>query len=73
MEGLDETLYTRVDELIQSHKRHQLLSTSGSRLSIAELAARSEGQEKAIREIALEVQKLAAALEQTAAVSSYRA
>lgn len=60
MEVLDETLYARVDELIRSHKRQQLLSTSGSRVSIAELAARSEGHEKALREIALEVQKLAA-------------
>lgn len=60
MEVLDETLYARVDDLIRSHKRQQLLSTSGSRVSIAELAARSEGHEKALREIALEVQKLAA-------------
>lgn len=60
MEVLDETLYARVDDLIRSHKRQQLLSTSGSRVSIAELAARSEGHEKALREIAFEVQKLAA-------------
>jgi hypothetical protein len=60
MEALDETLYARDDELIRSHKRQQLLSTTGSRLSIEELAARSEGHEKALREIALEVQKLAA-------------
>lgn len=59
-ETLDETLYARVDELIQSHKGQQLLSTTGNRVSIAELAARSEGHEKALREIALEVQKLAA-------------
>jgi len=60
MEALDETLYARVDELIRSRKRQQLLSTTGSRVSIAELAARSEGHEKALREIALEVQRLAA-------------
>jgi len=60
MEALDETLYARVDELIRSHKQQQLLSTSGSRVSIAELAARSEGHEKALREIAVEVQKLTA-------------
>ncbi len=60
MEALDETLDARVDELIRSHKRQQLLSTTGSRVSIAELAARSEGHEKALREIALEVQRLAA-------------
>ena len=60
MEVLDETLCARVDDLIRSHQRQQLLSTTGSRLSIAELAARSEGHEKALREIALEVQKLSA-------------
>ena len=53
----DETLCERVDELIRSHKRKPLLSTTGSRASIEELAARSEGVEKAIREIALEVQE----------------
>ena len=57
---LDETLYKRVDELLRSHKREPLLSTTGSRAFIAELAARSEGLEEAIREIALEVQEVAA-------------
>ena len=59
METLNETLYARVDELISSHKREELRSTTGSRVLISELAARSEGLEKAIREIALEVQRLA--------------
>ena len=57
---LDETLCERVDELIRSHKFKPLLSTTGSRAFIAELAARSEGLEEAIREIALEVQEVAA-------------
>ncbi len=60
MEALDETLYVRVEELISSHKSEDFRSTTGSRVLIAELAARGEGLEKAIREIALEVQKLAA-------------
>jgi hypothetical protein len=60
METLEETLYHRVDELIRSHKRVKLQSVTGSRASIDELAARSAGLEKAIREIALEVEKLAA-------------
>lgn len=63
MEVLDETLYARVDDLIRSHQRLQLLSTTGSRRSIAELVARSEGHDEALREIALEVQKLAASQE----------
>lgn len=60
-DALEVTLYERVDELIRSHKGQQLLSTTGSRGSIEELAARTEGLEKAIREIALDVQKIAAA------------
>ena len=59
MEALDETLYARVDELISSHKGDALRSTTGSSFAISELAARNEGLEKAIREIALEVQRLA--------------
>jgi hypothetical protein len=59
METLDETLCGRVDEVIRSHKS-LLLSTTGTRAAIGELATRCEGLEKALREIALEVQKLAA-------------
>jgi len=53
----DETLCERVDELLRSHKRELLLSTTGSRALIEELAERSKGLEEAIREIALEVQE----------------
>jgi hypothetical protein len=60
-ETLEATLYERVDEMIRSHKGQQLLSTTGSRGSIEELAARVEGLEQAIREIARDVQKVAAA------------
>ena len=59
MEGLDETLCARVDAVIRAHKS-QLLSTTGPQAAIGELVTRSEGLEKALREIALEVQKLAA-------------
>ena len=57
-ETLETTLYERVDELIRSHKGRKLLSTTGSRDSIEEVAARVEGLEQAIREIARDVQKL---------------
>ena len=60
-ETLEATLYERVDEMIRSHKGRRLLSTTGSRGSIEELAARVEGLEQAIREIARDVQKVAAA------------
>jgi metal-responsive CopG/Arc/MetJ family transcriptional regulator len=59
VETLDETLYARVDELISSHRSEELRLTTGPSFAISELAARSEGLEKAIREIALEVQRLA--------------
>jgi hypothetical protein len=49
----------RVDKLVQANKR-PLLSTSPISEAIGELAARIEALEKAIREIALEVQKLSA-------------
>jgi hypothetical protein len=55
MEGVYETLYERVDELIGVYKG-PLLSTTGTQAAIRELIARSEGLEKAIREIALEAQ-----------------
>ena len=56
----DESLCERVDELIRSHQCEPLLFTTGSRALIEELAARSEGLEEALRELALEVQEIAA-------------
>jgi predicted sugar kinase len=58
MKALDETLSDRVDELIRAHRGERLLSTTGSQAALAELAARTEGLEKAVREIAIEVQRL---------------
>src|SRR5437667_6757494 len=52
-----ESLYERVDELIQSHKREPLLSTTGTRAAIGELMSRLVGLEEAIHEIALEIQR----------------
>jgi hypothetical protein len=63
VEALDVSLYQRVEELIDSHKIEELRSTTGSRVLISELASRTEGLEKAIREIALEVQKLSGSRE----------
>ncbi len=61
----DETPCERVDELLRSHKRELLLSTTGSRALIEELAERSKGLEEAIREIALEVQEVVASKRHT--------
>ena len=63
METLEQTLYVRVEELISSHKSEEFRSTTGSRTLITELAARNAGLEKAIREIALEVHRLAERLD----------
>jgi hypothetical protein len=62
MDTVYATLYERVDELIRSHKsEHAVLTTAGTQVAIAELVARSEGLERALREIALEVERLGAA------------
>ena len=52
-----ESLCERVDELVQSHKREPLLSTTGTRAAIGELMSRIVGLEEAIHEIALEIQR----------------
>lgn len=51
------SLYERVREVIRSHKREPLLSTTGTRAAIAELMSRIVGLEEAIHEIALEIQR----------------
>jgi hypothetical protein len=56
---LPETLIERVHQLVQANKQ-PLLSTTPTTEAIGELAARTDALEKAIREIALEVQKLSA-------------
>ncbi len=56
----EPTLIQRVDELICSYEDQPLLSTTGTQAAISELAARTRGLERAIREIALEVQNLTA-------------
>jgi hypothetical protein len=56
---LTNTLLERVDKLVQASKE-PILSTTPTTDAIGELAARTEALEKAVREIALEVQKLSA-------------
>ena len=48
-----------MDNLIEAGKE-TLLTTTATSVAIRELAARNEALENAVREIALEVQKLAA-------------
>lgn len=52
------TLSERVNEMLRSYEDSPLLSTTGTQAAISELAARTRGLERAMREIALEVQKL---------------
>jgi len=64
-ETLTETLSDRVDKLVHPRDAppewgNPLLSTTPNSLAVAALAARTEALEKAVREIALEVQKLSA-------------
>jgi predicted sugar kinase len=57
-ETLTGTLLERVDKLVQAHK--PLLSTAPLSDAVGELVLRIDALEKAVREIAHEVQKLSA-------------
>jgi hypothetical protein len=62
-QGLRETLIQRVESLVQSQSPivewgNPLLSTTPTSIAVRELAMRTEALELALREIALEVQKL---------------
>jgi hypothetical protein len=59
LETLTDTLIERVEKLVQANKR-PLLSTTPTTVAVGEIAARTEALENAMREIALEVQKLSA-------------
>ena len=59
MESLTSALSQRVEEIIRTHQEKPLLSTLGKSASIEELTRRYLGLERAVREIALEVEKLA--------------
>jgi len=62
-----ETLCERVDTLIRSHRGIQtILASNTTHEKIRELITRTEGLEQAVREIALEVECLAAAHEREA-------
>jgi hypothetical protein len=52
-------LISRVDKLVQASKR-PLLSTTPTTAAVRELVARTDALENAVREVALEVQKLSA-------------
>jgi hypothetical protein len=65
METLTNTLIERVDELVHARNAppewgNPLLSTTPTSLAVRELAVRTEALENAVREIALEVQRLSA-------------
>ena len=57
METLTDTLIERVDRLVES-SRDPLLSITPTSVAIRELAERTEALERALREIAREVQML---------------
>jgi hypothetical protein len=64
VESLTEALMERVDKLVpapssqQLEWGHPLLSTTPATIAVRELAVRVEALEKALREIALEVESL---------------
>jgi hypothetical protein len=57
LESLADTLIERVDKLVRG--KEPLLSTTPTSVAVRELGFRTEALENAVREIALEVQKLA--------------
>jgi hypothetical protein len=59
LESFTNTLMERVDNLVEADKE-PLLTTTPPSVVIRELAARIEALENAMREIALEVQEIAA-------------
>ena len=59
MEDVDETLSERIDKLIGRPHKRPLLSSTGDHAAISELISRNKGLERAIREIAREVEELA--------------
>jgi hypothetical protein len=71
MEASRAPLSERVDSIISSYKgtgARPLLATTDIPSAIRELIARSEGLERAVREIALDIQRLDAAQEREAVV-----
>ena len=60
LETVTDTLIDRIDDLLEAD-REPLLTTTPTSIRIRELAARNESLEKAVREIALELQRLASA------------
>jgi hypothetical protein len=65
LETLTDTLIERVDKLVQASKASiewgsPLLSVTPTSIAIQQLAVQIEALENALREIALEVQKLSA-------------
>jgi hypothetical protein len=59
---MDRTLVQRVEELVQAQQR-QLLSTTPTPVAIGELAERVDMLERAVLEIAVELEKLSGSLE----------
>ncbi|HWN20684.1 MAG TPA: hypothetical protein VNP93_01820 [Gaiellaceae bacterium] len=65
METLTDALIERVNKLVHAREAppewgNPLLSTTPTSLAVRELAVRTEALENALREVALEVQKLSA-------------
>jgi hypothetical protein len=61
MDTLDEALRARIDQLAGTDEgRQPILSTTGTQVAIAELIARNDRLERAVGELSLEIEALAA-------------
>jgi len=61
---LDASVSHRVDELIHSHHRRPLLSTTGTHAAVDELIEPNHGLELALRELSAEVEHLRSMVEE---------
>ena len=66
MAPLEDTLTQRVEDLIGSYHHEKILTTTGTRTMACELVARNHALEQVVRELALELERLAARIEHTA-------
>ena len=60
MQSLETSLADRVRELLAAHKECEIKSTTGVQATVDELVLRTSGLERALVEIAAEVEKLGA-------------
>ena len=65
MEGLNDTLAGRVEQMITAYRGRELKPETGTRAAVEELIARNEALEEIVCELAAELERLTARFERT--------